>query len=201
MKAQILVFAVSAMVVSTMGQTTNEYHRGRIAPRQEWEKGGQHKQRRPKLTPGQKERYQEHRLQFMEKSLKKIGVTEEQKTRIVELQKTHKDKMRANMERSRIVRDKLTQLQDSNATEQELAAAIDEICAVQKEQLWILVQNRKEMEQILGKEKYALFMEKARTQFRSHGRRGGSGMSSRPEFSRPSAEEGPHNQNSAPADP
>lgn len=178
MKKQILIFAVSALAVSALAQTTNEFRRGRGEERPERPR----KQRRPELSPEQKEKFQEHRLQIMEKALKKIGVTEEQKARIVAVQEEYREKMKVNMERSRRVRDKLTRLQDSGAPEEELASAIDEICEVQKEQLWILVRNRKEMERILGKEKYALFMDSARTQFRSHGRRGGSGLPPRPEL-------------------
>ena len=61
-----------------------------------------------------------------------------------------------------------------------LEAAIQEVSVAQTEQLRILVANRIEMERILGKEKYAKFMQNARTQFQKHGRHGGPPLPPRP---------------------
>ncbi|VGO22169.1 Spy/CpxP family protein refolding chaperone [Pontiella sulfatireligans] len=187
MNKQLLILALSALVIPAIAQQTNQIPRGRGEWRPGQEKGERperpHSSRRSDMTTGQKEKMEEYRVQLMEKALKKIGVSDEQQGQIEELQRTHKEKMRIVSQRSGEARKKLSALQKSGAAEKQLGAAIDEICALQKEQLWILVRNRMEMEEILGKEKFALFMESARTQFESHGRRGGSNMPPRPGFS------------------
>jgi hypothetical protein len=120
------------------------------------------------------------RLQFMERELRNIGITDEEKARVSELQQQHKQKMSANAERIAAAREALSRLMDEGASMEALEAAIDKIAAAQAEQLRILVYNRIEMERILGKEKYELFMNNARKQFQKHGRRGGAPLPPRP---------------------
>jgi hypothetical protein len=116
----------------------------------------------------------------MHKALKNLEITEEQQQQIVALQQQHAEKIRANAKRTDAAGKKLAELQDSGAARDEIGRAIDEISEAQKERLWILTDNRMEMERILGKEKYQAFMEKARKQYRAHGRPGGLGMPPRP---------------------
>ena len=75
---------------------------------------------------------------------------------------------------------KLAWIQETDATDAEIDVAIQEIADAQTEQLKILVYNRREMENILGKEKYAQLMEIARTQFHKRGNSGGQGLPPRP---------------------
>lgn len=136
--------------------------------------------------PGQREDRQQRNVQLIGKVLSDIGVSEEDKVKIHDLQEEHRAKMKANMDRTFAAREKLSRLQDSGATSEQLDAAINEISDAQSEQLKILVRNRMEMEQILGKEKYAKFMESARMQFRQHeGRRGDGGLPPRPRLPPP----------------
>ena len=123
-----------------------------------------------------------HRIQLMQKALKNLEITEEQQQQIVVLQQQHAEKIRANARRTDAAGKKLAELQDSGASRDEIARAIDEISEAQKERLWILTDNRMEMERILGKEKYKAFMEKARKQYRAHRRHGGLGMPPRPDL-------------------
>ncbi len=172
MKKQIAVIILSVAAFSASAQETNQMER---PPRegQEFRKDGEQRQVGGVDKKGD---YHERRLQLMEDALKKLGVTEEQKIQIEELQKAHNEKMKANMQRMNDARKKLSDLQNQGAPETLLGKAIDEVCAAQKEQLWILVKNRKEMERILGKEKFDEFMNSARQQYKKHGRRGGSGI-------------------------
>lgn len=187
MKRKLIILAVSALGVSAIAQNTNDFRRGQGERRRPEKKEGerpewQHKQGRQEMTPEKKAEMQVRRLQLMEKSLKEIGVTQEQRTQIFKLQKKHQEKMKAISQQAGEAREKLSTLQDSGATEEQLDAAIDAVSDAQSAQLKILVRNRMEMERILGRQKYALFMDNARMQFRSHGRRGGSGMPPRPDL-------------------
>jgi hypothetical protein len=127
-------------------------------------------------------KYAQQRVQLMHKALKNLEITEEQQQQIVALQQKHAEKIRANAKRTDAAGKKLGELQNSGATRDEIARMIDEIGEAQKERLWILTENRMEMEQILGKEKYQAFMEQARAQYQAHGRRGGLGMPPRPDL-------------------
>ncbi len=176
MKANFSMIAAALMAMTASGQDTNG-----LLPKAPEDLGRpEHRQRWPEPTPEQKEEIRQRRLQLMERELKEIGVTDEQKTRIFELQGVLQEKMRDNMERQRIAREKLSRLQDEGASMEAIDAAIKELADIQAEQLRILVKNRMELEGILGKEKYDLFMERARVQFRKHGRRGGPEMPPRP---------------------
>lgn len=134
----------------------------------------------PDWNPAAGEEFRENRLELMEKALERMGVTEEQRSQIVVLQQSHREKMKENMQRLNGARGNLSRLQESGAGETALDAAIHEVSEAQAEQLKILVHNRMEMERILGKEKYAQFMENARMQFRRHGRHGGPEIPPRP---------------------
>ena len=181
MKKQIIILALSALVLPAFAQETNEFHPERGEKPPEWEKRERPDQHhRRELSPEEKAEQNERRLKFMKKSLKDIGVTEEQQQQIFELQQVHQEKMREVSIKSGEARKKLSQLQDEGASEAELDAAIDDVAATQAQQLKILVRNRMEMEKILGKEKNAQLMENARSQFRKHGRRSGGGMPPRP---------------------
>jgi len=168
MKKQLMILAVSALAVSSMGQHMNE-----VCSRQE-------KEPHPEKMEKRRAEHQQRRLQLMERELKRIGVTKEEKAQIKGLQKTHKEKMDANAHRIALTREKLSKLLDDGAPMDVLEMAIQDVSVAQTEQLRILVSNRIEMERILGKEKYAQFMKNARTQFQKHGRRGGHGMPPRP---------------------
>jgi hypothetical protein len=129
-----------------------------------------------------KQSREERRLLLMERELKRIGVTEDEKAKINALQKVHTQKMSANAERIAAARNKLARLMDQGAPMEVIEAAIGEITDAQAEQLRILVYNRIEMERILGKEKYDAFMKNARKQFQKHGRRGGPPLPPRPQL-------------------
>jgi hypothetical protein len=187
MKKQLILLITGALTIPVVAQETNEFKKrgegygpGRKnrdrAERPEFKKHSD----RSGWTEERREEHQERKYKFMEKSLTDIGVSEEDRIKIRALQDGHRAKMKANMERTNAARQKLSELQNSSVTEAELDAAIDEVTQAQGEQLKILVRNRMEMERILGKEKSAKLMESARTQFRQHGRRGGSGMPPRP---------------------
>lgn len=126
------------------------------------------------------EEFEARQLKLMEKALKEIGVTEEQKARIFALQAEHMEKMKANWKRLNETRKKLSRLLDESAPIEEIDAAILEVAAAQADQLRTFAYNRREMEQILGKEKNDKFMENARVQFRRHGRRSGPDLPPRP---------------------
>ncbi len=188
MKKQTLLIAVSAMAVSVLAQNTNEFHHGSGKGKEcpEFKKGAQpERQRRlPErdLTPEQREKMQQRRIQLLEKSLKKIGVTEEQRVQILALQKQMKESMKESSRKVDEARKNLSEIQDAGATMAEIDVAIDAVTQAQSEQLKIMVRNRMEMERILGKEKYRLFMDDARSQYRKHGQRGGRGIPERPKL-------------------
>ena len=132
--------------------------------------------RRAEWTDEQRKEYKDRTYQFMEKNLTEIGVADEEKEKIRELQDAHREKMKANMARTTVAREKLSTLQKADASEAEIDAAIDEIAEAQGERMKILIRNQSAMKNILGKEKYEQLMDNARMQFRKEGRRGGSGL-------------------------
>jgi len=168
MKKLLAILAVSALAIPAMAQETNQ-----AGPRRD-------KKNPPEWNEKKREQQQQRRLLLMERELKKIGVTEQEKAQITELQKNHKEKMTANTQHTARARERLSKLLDAGAPMEALEAAIQEISATQTEQLRILVRNRIEMERILGKEKNAQFMKNARKQFKKHGQRSGPGMPPRP---------------------
>lgn len=185
-----IFLVVSVLALSTMAQNSNEV-REVSQPLKSDHETPQTNQFRPRREnndyPDQKkpsekkhEKYQQRRIQLMERELNRIGVTEEEKTQITALQKRYKKKMEANSKRIAMARENLSKLQDEGASMEVLETAIQDVSSAQTEQLRILVRNRMEMEQILGKEKLAQFMKNARTQFQKHGRRGGPPLPPRP---------------------
>ncbi|HEY5621127.1 MAG TPA: hypothetical protein VIR77_00860 [Pontiella sp.] len=169
MKHQLTALIILLNIMQASANETNEFRAN---------------QNRNTVTnrPAGNGKHAQYRVQLMHKALKHLEITEEQQQQIVALQKTHAEKIRANARRTDAAGKKLAELQDSGAARDEIARAIDEISEAQKERLWILTDNRMEMERILGKEKYKAFMEKARKQYRAHGRRGGLGMPPRPDM-------------------
>lgn len=190
MKKTNVFLVVSMLVLSVMAQDSNEVRAVSQSPGSDqvnqptnqfrpWQKN--------KTYPDQKKQSEkkhakdkQRRIQLMERELNRIGVTEEEKAQIIELQKTYKEKMLASAKRITMAREKLSKLQDEGAPMEVLEAAILDVSAAQTEQLRILVRNRIEMERILGREKHALFMQNARTQYRKHGHRGGPPLPPRP---------------------
>ena len=73
-----------------------------------------------------KAQHQQHRLRLMERELKRIGVTEEQKAQIIGLQNIHREKMEANARNIAAAREKLSILLDEGAPMDTLEAAIQE---------------------------------------------------------------------------
>ncbi len=164
MKRLLMILALSALAIPAMAQETNQAGSKRD------------KKNHPEWNDQKRAQQQQRRLQLMERELKKIGVTEQEKAQIIELQKMHKEKMMANEQHTAKLRERLSALLDEGAPMEVLEAAIQEVSAAQTEQLRILVGNRIEMERILGKEKYKKFMKNARMQYKKHGRRGGAGL-------------------------
>lgn len=177
MNIKLMVIASSVLVFSSVAQETNDLPRVHDKPPRPEQR---RREGRGEQSPEKKAQMHERRLQLMERSLDKMGVSEEQRARIHQLQRAHSETMRANSKQITEARKELSNLQDAGASVAEIDAAIDTVTHAQAEQLKILVRNRMEMEKILGKEKYGLFMDNARSQFRKHGRRGGSGMPPRP---------------------
>ena len=171
MKKQLMILATLALAVSAIAQTTNEF-----GPRREKE----NRPDRQEQVEKKRGKYQQYRLPFMERALKRIGITEEEKAQIIALQKIHKEKMQANAHRTATAREKLTKLLDDGAPMEVLEAAIQDVSSAQTEQLRILVANRIETERILGREKHSKFMQNARTQYQKHGRHGGPPLPPRP---------------------
>jgi uncharacterized coiled-coil protein SlyX len=174
MKRMLILVVLSVMAVPVLAQESNQFHR-RPGDRPDRELR-EHRE----LSPEQKAEMQGRRLQLMEKSLKEIGITEEQQAQISDLQENHRENILAISIKIGDARKKLSNLEQKGAPQEEIFKAIDELSDAQAEQLKIMSRNRMQMEQILGKEKYQRFMETARIQFRQHGRRGGSGLPPRP---------------------
>ncbi|HEY5653980.1 MAG TPA: hypothetical protein VIR63_06400 [Pontiella sp.] len=172
MKKILIVLSVVAFTFPVLAQETNI---SRVAKEAcpEFRKKGR--------SEGKQVEFEERRLKMMETTLREIGVSEEEKVQILALQQQQRDAMKANSKRVHEAHRKLSELQNSGASEVEVDAAIDAVTSAQAEQLKILARNRRKMEEILGKEKSDLLMEKARKQYRKHGRRGGEGIPRRPE--------------------
>ncbi len=134
-----------------------------------------HEQTEQKRRPHEQRKYQ-----FMNRALTKIGVSDEDKQKIRTLQSEHRRQIGVSKKRMEAAHSKLAWIQEIDATDVEIDIAIQEIAEAQTEQLKILVYNRREMEKILGKEKYAQLMEIARTQFHKRGQGGGRGLPPRP---------------------
>ena len=185
---QLLIVSVLASFCGAHAQT-NAVHQENGAP-QELERSkkeregygkGRERDRRREMTPEMKKQMDERRLQFMQKTLKDIGVTEEQKVEIAAIQAKMQAELHANTQAVGAARDHISKLQTSNATQEELFSAIDVLSAAQGEKMKILVRNQMDMKRVLGEEKYNLFMDSARLQWREHGRRGGGpGLPPRP---------------------
>jgi len=171
MKKQWIVLCIAALAIPVLAQQTNDFQKG--SPERK-------KHGHSKMTEQQRKERTEKKYKFLDKSLTRMGVGEEDRIRIRDLQIEHRKKMRANMQRMNKARKTLSKLEDSGADEAEIEQAIQEIANAQAEQLRILVGNRKEMENILGEEKYAAFMESARAQYRKHDNRSGAGIPPRP---------------------
>ncbi len=180
MKKQLIGLLAVAMVFPVLAQETNEFRQRRGDDGSESIEKKRERPKRPEWTEQQRKERMERKYQFMDKALSSIGVSEEDRIKLHELQEGHRQKMKENMARGIEAREKLSRLQDKGATEEEIDVAIQDVVDAFAEQLKILVRNRMEMEKILGKEKYARLMENARKQFHKHGRRGGSGMPPRP---------------------
>jgi len=180
MEKKLMILAILVLVIPALAQDTNG-----IGPRRE-------KKNHPEWGEKKRAEHQQRRLRLMERELKRIGVTEEEKAQIIQLQKIHKEKMEANAQHIAMAREKLSKLQDEGAPMEVLEAAIQEVSVAQTEQLRVLVANRIEMERILGKEKHDKFMQNARTQFQKHGRRGGRGLPPRPGLPPIPGQERPH---------
>ena len=179
MKKQLVSLLAVAMVFPVLAQETNEFRQRRGDGSESSEKKRE-RPKRPKRPEWTEQQRMDRKYQCMDKALSSIGVSEEDRIKLHELQEGHRQKMKANMARSHEAREKLSRLQDQDTTEEEIDAAIQDVVDAIAEQLKILVRNRMEMEKILGREKYARLMENARKQFHKHGRRGGSGMPPRP---------------------
>ena len=162
MKKQLIIFLVSAIAIPALAQNTNTYHK------------------RSRRTEQQRKQHQEQKYKFMDRILTRIGVSDEEKIKIRELQAEHRIKIETNKKRMEIAHVKLAWIQETDATDAEIDAAIQEVADAQTEQLKILVYNRRDMEKIIGKEKHAQLMEIARTQFHKRDRRSGSGLPPRP---------------------
>lgn len=131
-------------------------------------------------VPDRSDEFRARQVKLMEKALKEIGVTEEQKARIFVLQEEHMGKMKANWLRLKTARKDLSRLQQEGAPMEEIEMAIQKVVDAQAEQLRLIAYNRREMETILGKEKNDRFMKNARKQFHRHGRHPGPNMPPRP---------------------
>lgn len=161
MKKQLIILLVSAMAIPVLAQQSDSPE----AREQKEQQRRQHEQRK---------------YQFMDRMLTKIGVSDEDKVKISKLQSEHRQNIKVSKKRTEAAHAKLAWIQETDATDAEIDAAIQEIADAQTEQLKILVYNRREMETILGKEKYAQLMEIARTQFHKRGHSGGHGLPPRP---------------------
>ncbi len=172
-----IIFYTAALMVLPVFSGTNEQNRTEGESKMEYrrDENGRHSRRRER-TPEEKEKMQERRLQMMEKTLKELGITEEQKQQIAELQTQMKEQMRENYLKMQELKKNLKELENAGAPETEIFAAIDAVAENQAEQMKILARNRIQMERILGKEKFDLFMDKARNKWKEHGRRSGQNL-------------------------
>ncbi|MCF7848416.1 MAG: hypothetical protein K9M45_06160 [Kiritimatiellales bacterium] len=167
MKKMMLIILLSTLIVPLYAQETNAFRPKKDGPRK-------HVKKRGERPPGGEE-HQQRRLDFMAKVMDEVGVTEEEKTRLQELQDMHQRQMMQNNEKMRAIRERFDELQRTDASDEEIDQAINEITTVQAEQLRILLRHRREMEKIIGKEKNDKMMERARDMFRQYGSPGGFG--------------------------
>jgi len=161
MKKQLIILWVSAMAIPALAQQS-EIPEAREQMEQ------------------QRRQHEQRKYQFMSRILTKIGVSEEDKLKISKLQSEHRRKIEVSKKRMEAAHAKLAWIQETDATDAEIDAVIQEVADAQTEQLRILVYNRREMEKILGKETYVQLMEIARTQFHKRGHGGGYGLPPRP---------------------
>jgi hypothetical protein len=183
MKKQLILLLTTALVLPVLSQETNEVKQRdekQTEERKSRSKDGhsdyKNRPERSNRTEEQRKAHAERKYQFMDKALSEIGISDEDKVKIQVLQQEHREKMKGISERTEAARKKLSDLQNSGATEVELDAAIDEVTQTQGEQLKLLVRNRMGMERILGKEKCGQLMDAARKQYRKKGNRGGPGL-------------------------
>jgi hypothetical protein len=175
MKKYLIILAAIAVTFPAIAQITNENRRSKD------DRQGERKFRdNREMTPEQKAQMDERRVQLMEKTLEEIGVSDEQQAQIIALQANLKKQMRESAMVLDESRKLLSELEKSGAAEGEIYAAIDVVADAQAEQMKILARNRIQMERILGKEKFAQFMDSARSKWHEHGRRSGQGMPSEP---------------------
>ncbi len=181
MKTKIVLMVIALNAMPLMAQT-NEVPNPPKSSTKPREDVSIKRKDHPTPPPEQRQQFKERHLKLMEKALNEIGVNENQRKQILALQKAHREKMKYNWKRLSNARRKLSELQDSGVSMDELDAAIQEVSNAQNAQLKILVLNRMEMERILGKEKNDQLMQQARKFFRKHDRRSGAGMPPRPGF-------------------
>ncbi|MDZ8118572.1 Spy/CpxP family protein refolding chaperone [Pontiella agarivorans] len=182
MKKQMMMLSAVLLALPTLSKA-DEPPRGESEIRYEQRKSGHDRDgrrgERRELTPEEREKMNERRLQIMEKTLKELGVTEEQKLQITELQNQMKEQMRAAYLDIEEKKKNLKKMEEESAPQDEIFAAIDEVTDAQAEQMKILARNRIQMERILGKDKFMQFMDKARNKWREHGGRRNGDDSSR----------------------
>ena len=93
MKKQLIILAISTLAIPVFAQDTNQFHPKQGEERPDWKNDArsEFKQKKHRKEPTDEERaeHKERRLQFMKKSLKEIGLTEEQQIQISELQQSN----------------------------------------------------------------------------------------------------------------
>lgn len=179
MKLHLITLTAVALSTPVWAQKTNEVNKPKT---EEYGEKPERVYKQREWTAEEKAAMDERRLQILEKTLKEIGVTEDQKLRIIDLQKKLKEQMRSSFHSIEAKKKHLSELEKNGATEEEIGAAIDQVCDAQADQMKILARNRMQMEQILGKDRFKLFMDSARNKWREHGRHSGSGVPPKPGF-------------------
>ncbi len=183
MKKYLMILTIGALALPVFAQNTNELKKTkgeRYGKRTKGERGERKRKEHRDLSLEKQAEMQEYRLQLMEKTLKDIGISEEQKAQIFDIQQKMREQMKTAYREVEENRKKLSELEKAGASEVEIYAAIDEVSDAQADQMKILARSRIQMERILGKEKFQLFMESARNKWHEHGRRGGTGLPPRP---------------------
>jgi hypothetical protein len=175
MKKTLIILATIAIAFPALAQQTNEFRRSKE------DRQGDRKYREfREMSPEQKAKMDERRVQLMENTLAEIGISEEQQVQIAELQANLKIQMRESSMLLDESRKNLSELEKNGAAEGEVYAAIDAVADAQAEQMKILARNRIQMERILGKDKFSQFMDCARSKWHEHGRRGGEELPPKP---------------------
>ena len=118
-----------------------------------------------------KQKMQQRKIKLMNETLSKIGVSKEDQKKIRKMQGKYRKRMFANREKMGKARKELVQLQKQKASDAEIELAIQKVTKAFGEKLRLIVKNRRDMEKILGEEKYRQFMKLARKQFRNHANR------------------------------